>query len=273
MTFRNSARTLLILTAFLFPAGCGPTAQVKKDAVGSIKKVAIVGLYCPAAITNDNQRQAIGFHVVDAAVQAKRKRDDRIKAFRPRGLMLLGKAQDAAIAGFSKAFGWRISPVSAAPGSPSYRALKEWSDANREKLFAFSMGPEGTAFLWADGKDTSLNEALAKFCAAAGVDAVMLLSFDFAYTKGPWKYKDSFPSARTRTFTGVQMVDRSGNIILSTPRADERKRDFSEMADTTIPLKGWTADINDDTVKTFDSATKKSVEKVTGLLKQAMRTH
>ena len=38
----------------------------------------------------------------------------------------------------------------------------------------------------------------------------------------------------------------------------------------TMPLKGWTADINDTTVKTFDSATKKSVANMVSLLKSEL---
>ncbi len=42
------------------------------------------------------------------------------------------------------------------------------------------------------------------------------------------------------------------------------------MADDTMPLKGWTADINDTTIQTFDSATKKSVANMISLLKNEM---
>ncbi len=65
---------------------------MKKDSVKSIRNVAIVSVYCPAAITIDNQRQAVGFHAVDAAVQAKQRTADAMAEFRPRGLFLLNRA-------------------------------------------------------------------------------------------------------------------------------------------------------------------------------------
>jgi len=57
---------------------------------------------------------------------------------------------------------------------------------------------------------------------------------------------------------------------VATDRADEREREYSVMADDTMPLKGWTADINDTTIKTFDSATKKSVANMVSLLKSEL---
>lgn len=68
----------------------------------------------------------------------------------------------------------------------------------------------------------------------------------------------------------MQIVDRNGDLIVATDRADEREREYSVMADDTMPLKGWTADINDTTIKTFDSATKKSVANMVSLLKSEL---
>lgn len=249
-------------------AGCGASRTVKKDSVKSIRNVAIVSVYCPAAITIDNQRQAVGFHAVDAAVQAKQRTADAMAEFRPRGLFLLNRAHAETVGQFERAFGWKVQPLTASIKSGHYAALKQWSDERKDTSFHKMMGVDGTAFLWVGKDDDSLRALLRECCAKAGYDAVMIASFDFAYSKS-WFGKSGI-SAKARTFVGVQIVDRNGELVVATDRADEREREYSVMADDTMPLKGWTADINDTTIKTFDSATKKSVANMVSLLKSEL---
>ncbi len=268
MRMRSELSCVVAVVLALTVAGCGTSRTVKKDSVKSIKNVAIISVYCPAAITIDNQRQAVGFHAVDAAVQAKMKRAEAMAEFRPRGLFLLNKAHLEAVEQFSRAFSWRVQPVTASIKAGQYDLLRQWSQERREKSFPMMMGFDGVAFLWVGKQDASLKALLKECCEKSGYDAVMILSFDFAYSKS-WFGKSGI-SAKARTFVGVQIVDRNGELVVATDRADEREREYSVMADDTMPLKGWTADINDSTIKTFDSATKNSVANLISLLKNEL---
>ncbi len=269
MVTRRKWVILVAVIIVLGAAGCGASRMVKKDPLKAVRKVSIVTIYCPAAITIDNQRQAVGFHVVDAAVRAQQKKPEAMAEFRPRGLFLLNRAHQEAAEQFSRAFGWNIQPVTAAMKTARYNRLRQWSDEHRDASFPVMMGLDGVAFLWVNKGDSSLQALLKEWCVANGCDAVMLLSFNFTYSKS-W-FGASGISAKARTFTGVQIVDKNGALIVSTNRADERERDYSVMADDTMPLKGWTADINDTTIRTFDSATKKSVANMVGLIQRELK--
>jgi hypothetical protein len=181
--------------------------------------------------------------------------------------MLLNKSQNVMIEKLSKNFGWQITPVSTSAKNTAYKSLVLWSDKNSKNFSPILMPLNDSALLWINKDEAELKKLTAEFCALTGSDAVLFLSFDFAYSKS-W-FKGSGISAKARTFIGMQLVDKRGDMIISTPRADERERDFSEMADTTMPLKGWTADINETTIKTFDSSTENSAAKVISMLKAA----
>lgn len=255
---------------FLLPvllAGCGTGLNVKKNELPGIKKVVVVSVYCPAVITIDNQRQAPVFHLVDATVQHGSRSLEAIKEFKSRGTMLLNKSQSIIIKKLSENFNWQITPVSSSVKNNAYRILNSWSDKNSNNFSPIHMPLNDSALLWISRDEVELQQLLAEFCTLAGADAVLLLSLDFAYSKS-W-FKGSGVSAKARTFIGIQLVDKGGNLLISTPRADERERDFSEMADTTMPLKGWIADINETTIKTFDSSIENSAAKVISMLKAA----
>ena len=255
---------------FLLPvliAGCGTGLNVKKNHLPEIKKVAVVSLYCPAVITIDNQRQAPVFYAVDATVQSGMRSQSAIKEFKPRGTMLLNKSQNIIIEKLSENFGWQITPVSSSVKNNVYKSLVSWSDKNSKNFSPILMPLNDSALLWVNNDEAELKKLSAEFCVLTGSDAVMFLSFDFAYSKS-W-FKGSGISAKARTFIGIQLVDKRGDLIISTPRADEREREFSEMADTTMPLQGWTADINETTIKTFDSSIENSAAKVISMLKAA----
>lgn len=255
---------------FLLPVllvSCGTLLNVKKDQFARIKKVAVVSVYCPGAITIDNQRQAPIFFAVDATVQSDLRSQKAINEFKPRGTMLLNKSQDIVIENLSDTFGWNISPVSSSVKSSAYKPLVMWSDKNTNSSSSLYIPLNNSALLWINNDEVELKKLFADFCSLTGVDAVLILSFDFAYSKS-W-FKGSGVSAKARTFIGMQLVDKKGDLIISTPRADERERDFSEMADTTMPLNGWTADINETTIKTFDSSIKNSTVKVVSMIKAA----
>ncbi len=254
---------IIFLTFFM--AGCGTLLNVKKNQLAEIKKVAVVSVYCPAAITIDNQRQAPVFYAVDATVQSGMRSQAAIKEFKPRGTMLLNKSQNVMVEKLSKNFGWQITPVSSSAKNNAYKSLVLWSDKNSKNFSLIHMPLNDSALLWINKDEAELKKLSAEFCALTGSDAVLFLSFDFAYSKS-W-FKGSGVSAKARTFIGMQLVDKKGEIVISTPRADERERDFSEMADTTMPLKGWTADINETTIKTFDSSIENSTAKVISMLK------
>ncbi len=269
MVTRRKWVILMAVILVLGAACCGASRMVKKDPLKAVRKVSIATIYCPAAITIDNQRQAVGFHVVDAAVRAQQKKPEAMAEFRPRGLFLLNRAHDEAVEQFSKAFGWNIQPVTASMKTTRYNRLRQWSEEHRDASFPMMIGLDGVAFLWIKKGDFSLQALLKEWCVANGCDAVMLLSFNFTYSKS-W-FGASGISAKARTFTGVQVVDRNGELIVSTNRADEREREYSVMADDTMPLKGWTADINDTTIRTFDSATKKSVANMVRLIQHELK--
>lgn len=251
----------------VFLVSCGTLLNVKKNQFSEIKKIAIVSVYCPAAITIDNQRQAPIFFAVDASVQSGLKTQAAVKEFKPRGTMLLNKSQNIVVEKLFKTFGWHITPVGSSVKSNAYKPLVLWSDKNTKNFSSFYIPLNDSALLWINKGEIELKQILAEFCVLTGFDAVLILSFDFAYSKS-W-FKGSGISAKARTFIGMQLVDKKGNLIISTPRADERERDFSEMADTTMPLKGWTADINETTVKTFDSSIENSIAKLISMLKTA----
>lgn len=246
---------------------CGTALQVKKESFGAVKKAAIVSLYCPAMITVNNPRQLEVFHLVDMAKESKLKRDEMMAAFRPRGLYLLGMAQEEITGRLSTALGWDIKPVSATARTAAYGTLKQWSNSHAAGEFPLMMSADGGVFLWLNEKDAALKDTLAKFCTAAGVDAVIIASFDFAYTKGPWRAEGSFPAAKANTFTGIQVVNRNGDTIIDMPRADKRDRDFSDFSDEAMTIKGWSADINEKTITYWKSSIRKSVTKVVGRIK------
>jgi hypothetical protein len=256
-----------LLSLSLFYMQMRTLLNVKKNQLSEIKKVAVVSVYCPAAITIDNQRQAPVFYAVDATVQSGIRSQEAVKEFKPRGTMLLNKSQNVMIEKLSKNFGWQITPVSTSAKNTAYKSLVLWSDKNSKNFSPILMPLNDSALLWINKDEAELKKLTAEFCALTGSDAVLFLSFDFAYSKS-W-FKGSGISAKARTFIGMQLVDKRGDMIISTPRADERERDFSEMADTTMPLKGWTADINETTIKTFDSSTENSAAKVISMLKAA----
>lgn len=270
MKLRKTLLFVSLFAAVLFLAGCGASPRVKKEAAGKIRKVAVVSLYCPAMITVDNPRQAVGFHLVDIARQGKLKRAEMMEAFRPRGLFLLGIANEELTARLSSALGWQVMPVSAAVKTAAYGPLRALALSRDEKIFQLMMSVEGGAPLWLSEKDDELRNALVKYCAAAGVDAVVIAAFDFAYTKGPWTAEGSFPAARANTFTSMQVVDRGGVTVIDMLRADKRNRNFSEFSDETMKLKGWGADINERTIAYWRSSTRKSVEKVVKRMKKSM---
>lgn len=227
----------------------------------------MVSVYCPAVITIDNQRQAPVFYAVDATVQSGMRSQAAIKEFKPRGTMLLNKSQNIIIEKLSENFGWQITPVSSSIKNNAYKSLVSWSDKNSKNFSPILMPLNGSAMLWVNNDEAELKKLSSEFCVLTGSDAVMFLSFDFAYSKS-W-FKGSGISAKARTFIGIQLVDKRGDLIISTPRADVREREFSEMADTTMPLQGWTADINETTIKTFDSSIENSAAKVISMLKAA----
>lgn len=253
---------IFFLTVFLF--SCGALLNVKRDQLSGVKKIAVVSVYCPAAITIDNQRQAPIFFAVDATVQSDLKSQEAIKEFEPRGTMLLKKSQSIVIKKLSETFKWNITPVGAFVKSSAYKPLELWSNKNTKNSSSFYVQLNNSSLLWINNGEVELKQLLSEFCIQTGSDAVLILSFDFAYSKS-W-FKGSGVSAKARTFIGMQLVDKKGDLIISTPRADERERDFSEMADTTMPLKGWTADINETTIKTFDSSIENSSDKVISML-------
>lgn len=270
MKRRNAAQCVSLFTAVLLLAGCGASPRVQKEPSARIKRVAVVSLYCPAMITVDNPRQAVGFHVVDIARQGKLKRAEMMEAFRPRGLFLLGIADEELTGRLSSAFGWQVISLGAAIKTGPYAPLRALSASRQEKSFPLMMSVEGGAFLWLSEKDSELKEAIIKYCAAAGVDAVVIALFDFAYTKGPWSAEGSFPAARANTFTSLQVIDRNGAIVVDMPQATKRDRNFSSFSDETMKLKGWGADINERTVAYYKSSTRKSVEKVLKDVKKRM---
>ncbi len=269
MGMRTKWAIFLAIILVLNGVGCGASRMVKKDSLKAIRKVSIATIYCPAAITIDNQRQAVGFHVVDSAIKAQQKKPGAVAEFRPRGLFLLNRAHDEAVVQFSKAFGWNVRPVAASIQAARSNTLRQWSDERRDALFPMMMSFDGVPFLWVEKGDSSLQALVKEWCATNGFDAVMLLSFNFTYSKS-W-FGTSGVSAKARTFTGVQIIDRNGELIVATSRADERERAYSVMADDTMPLKGWTADINDTTIRTFDSATKKSVANMIRLIQDELK--
>jgi len=139
MKLRNAAWCVSLFTAIVLLAGCGASPRVRKESSARIKRVAVVSLYCPAMITVDNPRQAVGFHVVDIARQGKLKRAEMMEAFKPRGLFLLGLANEELTARLSSDFGWKVIPIDAALRTAPYGALRALSASRQEKSFPLMM--------------------------------------------------------------------------------------------------------------------------------------
>ena len=130
MKTKRIAVQFFIISLTFFMAGCGTLLNVKKNQLSEIKKVAVVSVYCPAAITIDNQRQAPVFYAVDATVQSGIRSQEEVKEFKHRGTMLLNKSQNVMIEKLSKNFGWQITPVSTSAKNTAYKSLVLWSDKN-----------------------------------------------------------------------------------------------------------------------------------------------
>ncbi len=267
MSLRKTAAVTTLCSLSVMLVTCGTAIQVRKDTIPRIKKTAIVSMYCPAMITVNNPRQLEVFHLVDMAKESKLKRDEMIAAFRPRGLFLLGIAQEELAARLSTALGWEIKPLSAVVKKASYGPLKQWNSSAGSGEFSLMMSAEGGAFLWLNEKDGALRDALVKLCEAEGLDAVIIASFDFAYTKGPWRAEGTFPAAKANTFTGLQVVNREGLTVIDMPRADRRDRDFADFSDEAMQIKGWAADINEKTINYYKSSIRKSVARVVGRIR------
>lgn len=244
-------------------SGCGGI-QMDRNSIRTVKKVAIVSVFAPARITVNNPGQVPIFHLVDAAKEHHKYGDDSMKAFAPLGQILLSKGQEELVRQFARELGWQMQTLDASVRGASYSSLMKWYDAHRNDRFNGMLSIQGGACLWMDGPGDTLGVLVGEYCRNNGLDAAMICSFDFCYSKSWWG--SAGISAKPRTFTGIQVIDKEGKLIAASVRADERDRDYNGLSDTTMPITGWTVDINSDMLWKYDSATRNSVTKVVDML-------
>ncbi|MBN1532362.1 MAG: hypothetical protein JXA20_06850 [Spirochaetes bacterium] len=255
--------SLLSVVAIASVSGCG-SIQVDRNSMRSVKKVAVVSVFAPARITVNNPGQAPVFHLVDAAKEHHKYGDEAMRAFAPLGQVLLAKGQEELVQKLARELGWQVQTLDASSRGASYGALVKWSDEHSNDRFQGMLVMTGGACLWMDGPGDPLGALVGEYCRKNGLDAAMICSFDFCYSKSWWG--SAGISAKPRTFTGIQVIDKDGKLIVATERADERDRDYTGLSDTTMPISGWTVDINREMLWKYDSATRNSVSVVVDML-------